>query len=349
MGHGLLEDAPVAQGSSFSVTVPTRNRPLQLRACLEALARAREIEPFTVHVCDSSTRSLQAEVADICRAFPFTELDRHDGATPAAARNVCARVARSDLIVTVDDDVFVEPEAIKRLVDAYRRADGPRVVAGMIRFGEGWGNPGTMRRIGYGRALRSGERTSYLLTGLLLYPRAYALAWPWNERVTTKEDLFMSALWRRHGIRLLHEESARATHQGIPKRHDADEQANHIYVNLFDAAIANPDPLRAAGYELLGFAAGARVYGRSFAGFQRYLRAWAEGHRALLRDRHELRALCECRLPAATAEGGGTGPAAAPAHGAKRRASGGALWPLGPANGRAATTSPIPAEQVDVP
>ena len=58
---------------------------------------------------------------------------------------------------------------------------------------------------------------------------------------------------------------------------------------------ANPALLRATAYELLGFAAGAKLYCRTPGGALRFVRAWAKGHRAFVRDRHELSALCKAR------------------------------------------------------
>jgi glycosyltransferase involved in cell wall biosynthesis len=279
----------------FSVTVPTRNRPKQLRRCLQSLAAAREQADFTAFVCDSSTDPLaRAEVIALCETFRFVELHHHCGTTRAAARNTCVRVARSQLIVTVDDDVYVEPDAVTRLVDAYLNGSGPRAVCGSMDIGGTWSTPVVMRHIGYGRSALPGESPSFLPTGFLVYPRAFALVWPWNERVSTQEDQFMGALWRRHGIQLLHEPAARAVHEGVPC---PKVQDSRIYVNLFDALIAGRDPLRAVAHELLGFAAGAKLHCRSPRGTLRFLCAWAKGNRAFMRDRHELRALCETVSP----------------------------------------------------
>ena len=280
----------------LAVTIPTRARPAKLRRCLEALAVARERTGFTVDVCDSTPqRSLRAEVAAVCHEFTFVELHRHVGATRAEARNVCLRVARADLLVTVDDDVYVEPDAIDLLVDAYRRGSGPRVVAGSMQIEHERTGPRVTRHIGYGRPAAPGESPDFVLTGLLLFPRALAAAWSWNERVPSQEDRFMCALWRRHGVRMLHEPAARAFHDGVPHE-TLEDQESHIYVNLFDALIANPSPLRAAAYELLGFAAGAKLHCRTPDGARRFLRAWARGHRSLLRDRAELAEMCNPAL-----------------------------------------------------
>jgi glycosyltransferase involved in cell wall biosynthesis len=286
----------------LSVTVPTRNRPEKLERCLATLGRARECIDFRVYVCDSSTvpRTRQ-EVADVCNAFDFVELRPHDGATAAAARNSCVRAARSDLVLTVDDDVYVEPDAVLRLLQAYERGNGRRVVAGSIWLSDNWTTPVVMRSIGYGRAARVGEVPSFLLTGLLLYPRAFAIAWPWHEKISRHEDRFMGALWRRHSVRLYHEPRARATHDGPARIEHVDVVESHVYVNLFDALIANPNAAQALAYQLLGFAAGAKLHCRRPGTATRYVKAWLQAYRAVFQDRHHLRALCATRPPPAAA------------------------------------------------
>jgi glycosyltransferase involved in cell wall biosynthesis len=282
---------------ALCVTVPTRNRPTQLRRCLEALARARASLDFTVCVCDSSAGPGRREaVMAVCEDYSFVELHFHDGSTRAAARNVCTEVAGSELIVTVDDDVYVEPDAIELLLAAYRQGSGPRVVAGSLKIGERWTGPRAMRQIGYGRPVRPGEKPSFVLTGLLLYPRELALMWPWSERMPDKEDVFMSVLWRRHGVDLMYEPMARATHEGVPAN-SLSGQDSHIYVRLFDTVVAAPAPRRAIAHELLGFAAGMKLYGRTPRGAVDFLRAWGRGHRAFIRDYRELRALCAAPAP----------------------------------------------------
>jgi glycosyltransferase involved in cell wall biosynthesis len=290
-----LQSAGASSWSRLSVTVPTRDRPAKLSRCLASLAAAQERTEFTAFVCDSSTsEETRAQVAAACAAFPFVELYRHGGGTRAAARNVCVQVARSDLIVTVDDDVYVEPDTIELLLEAYEAGSGPRVVAGTMRMEDRWTGPEVMRRIGYARPALPGEVPSVVVTGLLLYPRLLGLRWEWNERVPAYEDLFMSALWHHHGVQLLHEPRARAVHDGVPHA-GVDEQESHIYVNLFDALITRRAPLRASAVELLGFAAGAKLYCRRPRSAARYLCAWGRGHRALIRDWRELRALCEAQ------------------------------------------------------
>jgi glycosyltransferase involved in cell wall biosynthesis len=240
---------------------------------------------FLAYVGDSSdTEKTCAEVRTVCAKFDFVRYHFHNGKNAAAARNFCAKVADVDLIISVDDDVYVEPDAIKRLVDAYHAARGARVVAGSVAWGDDWSTPVIMRSIGYGRKVIPGEPPSFLLSAFFIYPRTFALTWPWNERIRTSEDRFMGALWRSKGIQLLYEPRARAFHDQEHNTYDVTEQESHIYANLFDAFIANPNMVRLLSYEILGFAAGAKLYFRKPHSALAYIRAWVRGHKALWRD-----------------------------------------------------------------
>lgn len=286
--------------SRVCVTVPTRNRPEKLERCLEALADARREIDFPVHVIDSSSDdSLRWEVAHTCSRFEFVELHRHEGETIASARNACLRAADRELIVTVDDDVYVLPDAITRLLDAYDSSSGLRVVAGSIGWGGQWSSGVVTRRIGYGRRALPGEEASFLLTGLLLYPRELGIAWPWHETVTRREDRIMGAVWRRHGVQQLHEPTARALHDGEPHGDELDSVESHFYACLFDSLVADRGAVATLGHQLLTFAAGAKRHFRGPVRTTRYTRLALRAYRNYRRDWPALAALCE--LPPAPA------------------------------------------------
>lgn len=278
--------------SSVSVVVPTRNRPEKLKRCLSALAQARALIAFEAYVGDSSdTAPVRKAVQTVCEEFAFVHLHHHTGKNVAAARNFCAQMAPTELLVNIDDDVYVEPDAILRLFEAYQRGQGWRVVAGSVAWGDEWSAPGIKRLIGYCRKVHPGELPSFLIGAFFLYPRALALALPWNERIRRTDDIFMGALWRCKGVSLLFEPRARAFHD---EQHNADgvkDQESHIYANLFDALLANPNVPRALAYEFLGFAAGAKIYFRHPKTAWEYVAAWYRGHRALVRDWGYLKAL----------------------------------------------------------
>lgn len=284
--------------TTLAVTIPTRNRPKKLHRCLVALKIARRQVNFLAYVCDSSdTEKTCAEVRAVCAQFDFVQYSFHEGKNAAAARNYCAKVAEADLLISVDDDVYVEPDSIKRLVDTYHGACGARIVAGTVAWGDNWSTPVIMRLIGYGRKVVPGEIPSFLISAFFIYPRVFALAWPWNERIRTSEDRFMGAMWRSKDIQLLYEPQAKAVHDKERSTYDVAEQESHIYANLFDTLIASPNLVRFLSYEILGFAAGAKLYFRKPHTALAYIRAWVRGHTALWRDWEFLKQYRQLPMP----------------------------------------------------
>ncbi len=108
---------------TLSVVVPLHDAPEHLRACLEGLRR--------------STAAHELILADDASSDPATlELVRQSGARsvrlernrgPAAARNAGALLAQGELLVFVDSDVVVHPDALARLQAVL--AGDPAVVA----------------------------------------------------------------------------------------------------------------------------------------------------------------------------------------------------------------------------
>lgn len=282
---------------SLEVVIPTANRPEKLGRCLTALAKARQEWPFSVLVCDSSDDERRDAVLAVCAEHSFVTVRLHAGRNVAAARNACARFATADVLVNVDDDIRVDPDAIVELARGYVESPTPSAIAGSVAWDGDYSRPVVMRYNGYGRSAHEGEQPSFLVGAFFAYPRALALALPWNERIRTSDDRFMGALWRSHGVHLGYTPSARATHDHEHVTYDVDEQSSHVYANLFDAVLANPDPGRALSYELYGFLVGARLHCRTPAAARRYLAAWWRGNRALVRDRRYLRQLVRTTLP----------------------------------------------------
>jgi glycosyltransferase involved in cell wall biosynthesis len=291
--------------ASVAVVIPTRSRPDRLERCLDSLAIARRQTSCPVYVCDSSpTEAERAAVSAVCAKFPWVRLSVHDGRNVAAARNACAAAATENLLVNVDDDLELEPGALDRLLARYASAAGRRVVGGSVFWGEGWSAPVKKRAIGYGRPALDGEAPDFIIGAFFLYPRSFALAWPWNERIDKADDIFMGALWRSHGVQILFEPDARAHHDELPLSSDPErlaqtvrDQRSHVYSLLFDALIANPSARRALSYETLGFLASAKLYMRRPNLALPFLYNWIVGHLRLIADYSYLRRLVRKDLP----------------------------------------------------
>ena len=283
----------------LAVVVPTRDRAARLAVCLEHLAAARGDLDFPVYVVDaSSTPATRAETAEACSRFDFVRLHHHNGQGVAAARNECARVADADLIVNVDDDVYVEPPAIQRLLERHASGSGWRVTAGSVAWGDSWSQPRVTRRIGYGRSARPGEEPHFVVGAFFLFPRALALACPWIESIPTADDRTIGSLWRTKGVAMLFEPDARARHDAVHHVYGVAELRDHFYAALFDAMIANPSVIQAVTVEAFGLPAGVKRFVRSFGSARALLRSWADAHVKLFRDRRYLRARVAEPLPA---------------------------------------------------
>jgi glycosyltransferase involved in cell wall biosynthesis len=274
---------------SIAVVIPTRDRPERLERCLAALAAARARCEFAVYVCDSSGHETFPQVAAVCEPHSFVRLVRHDRPGAAAARNVGTAHCTEELIVVLDDDVYVEPQAIAALAEAYLAGAGTRVIAGSVEWSHWRSRPLVSRAIGFSREASPGEEPELVVSALVMYPRALGAACPWNERLWPHDDLFASRLWRLAGARLDVAPAAVATHDEKQSQYPVAHAADLIYTNLFDAVFVRRSPLRLLGIELLGFAAACKHWVRGPASFLGLVGAWARGHAAFVRDLGHLR------------------------------------------------------------
>jgi glycosyltransferase involved in cell wall biosynthesis len=280
------------------VVIPTRDRPGRLRQCLRNVVRARSELAFSIHVVDSSTtESARALVADICGGQEDVALHWHDRSGVGAARNVCALMADAELLVNVDDDVYVEPEAIKRIVSKYEQGAGWRVVAGSVAWGDNWSSPAVIRAIGFGRPAKPGEVPDFVVGAFFAVPRALAIACPWIESVDTADDLIIGSLWRAKGVQMLFEPRARAVHDHRRQVYGVEVISDLVYSNMFNALIANPSLPRALSWEVLGFLSAAKRYFGSLPSAGALLRGWYKGHLQLAREWRALKAHVEAPLP----------------------------------------------------
>lgn len=101
---------------TFSVIVPTYNRPLQLWRCLQALSESKyPLDRFEVVVVDDgSTMPLWPVIAEFQAKLNIqfvTQLNRG----PAAARNTGARLANGRFLAFTDDDCVPHPVWLRQL------------------------------------------------------------------------------------------------------------------------------------------------------------------------------------------------------------------------------------------
>jgi GT2 family glycosyltransferase len=105
-----------------SVVVCTRDRPDDLRVCVEALTRL-DHPPLEVVVVDN--RPATSSTVDLVRAFPGVRYVREDRPGASAARNRGLREARGEVVAFTDDDAVPDPAWLGALLTGF---DDPLVL-----------------------------------------------------------------------------------------------------------------------------------------------------------------------------------------------------------------------------
>lgn len=105
---------------TITVVVPTYSRPETLSACLEALARLDyPRDRFDVIVVDDGSPAPVELSAKTAALGLRLQLQRQMNRGPAAARNLGARAACSEMVAFIDDDCEPHPGWLRALAEAY--------------------------------------------------------------------------------------------------------------------------------------------------------------------------------------------------------------------------------------
>ena len=136
---------PVAEGAeraaaTLSVIVPVYNDEAGLRQCLAALTASADPAVELIVVDDASTD----DSAAVAAARPVRLLRLPVNSGPAAARNSGAALARGDILMFVDSDVMVAPDAIARVSRLF--ASRPDVAAVFGSYDASPADPGVVSR-----------------------------------------------------------------------------------------------------------------------------------------------------------------------------------------------------------
>jgi GT2 family glycosyltransferase len=110
----------------FTVVVPTRDRPVQIRQCLEAL-RLQEMSDHEIVVVDDGSREEIDSIVSDFDPLPV-RLVHQRGSGPAAARNRGAYEANGEFLAFTDDDCTPRPDWLGQL--AVRCRNDPEQMVG---------------------------------------------------------------------------------------------------------------------------------------------------------------------------------------------------------------------------
>jgi GT2 family glycosyltransferase len=121
---------------TFAIVIPSRDRPAQLRRCLEAISHLEAPgDDFEVIVVDDGSREpYEPMLASFSKVLKLRGL-RCDGKGPACARNRGVKLSRAHFVALIDDDCVPAPDWLTRLGAVLRSQPdalaGGRVVNGI--------------------------------------------------------------------------------------------------------------------------------------------------------------------------------------------------------------------------
>lgn len=105
----------------ISVIVPAYNSADTLTLCLDALMTAKNISDFVeIWVVDDGSSD---DTVTIVSRYDVSVLSLASNSGPAAARNVGAKHANGDILVFIDADVAVAPDALQRIANYFQHDD----------------------------------------------------------------------------------------------------------------------------------------------------------------------------------------------------------------------------------
>jgi GT2 family glycosyltransferase len=125
---------------TFSVIIPTKNRPDDLDLAVQSLFRQTTIPRGLVIVDQSETAESERRIEQLCGEAPerirtsvsLSYIRDRAIAGSSAARNRAMEVAQGDIWVFLDDDVELEENFLEELLDVYRRYPDVDGVSGII-------------------------------------------------------------------------------------------------------------------------------------------------------------------------------------------------------------------------
>ena len=117
-----------------AVVVATKDRPAMLRECLESILRGA-VKPERLIVVDNASAS--SETAELVREFakqePSVHYVREDEPGLARAHNAALPYVNSPVVAFTDDDVVVDEQWLKRIVQAFAGDESVACVTGIDR------------------------------------------------------------------------------------------------------------------------------------------------------------------------------------------------------------------------
>jgi GT2 family glycosyltransferase len=273
-----------------------------LKRCLETLIDQQFVN-LQLIVADSSENNETKRIGEQYKQeFSSLIYIKHNKIGASAARNIISKSCKANLLIYLDDDVYLTKDCLNKLVHYFMELKQREnyILAVAVEFPNGLSLPGKLSRDGIGSPVAVDE-ADYLISALLLLPRRIFTRIFWNERLLHGyDDIFYCLNCKRAGFKLAFFNRVVATHD---KEYATRERASmvpeisyKVYTMLYKHIIVSPSILSFLILETYGFIRNLLWYLQPHISnpsliFQMVVSSvvrWFRGHYWFLRDIRDL-------------------------------------------------------------
>lgn len=124
---------------SFAVVIPTKNRLTDLLSAVESVVKQTRKTDELIVIDQSITNIAEGQITETLKGFPsikFKYIFNSNLTGLTAAKNVAVKIAESEVLLFIDDDIVLDPEFIEVLDRTYAQYPELSGVGGVVRLPE---------------------------------------------------------------------------------------------------------------------------------------------------------------------------------------------------------------------
>jgi len=246
-----------AKKYSVSVGIPTKNRKEKIVNCLKAL-KNQTFKDFNVIIVDGSEDD---ETKEVC--FQFSKVMNIvyiKSLKPAVsrARKLIAENCQSEILLYIDDDVYLLKDCISKLFDRYKNLKNRDnyIISGQIKYFGKLTTPLKMTPQGSGFPAPVAN-ADYFISALMFVTKAIYQSILWNERFVSWgfEEVLYFLMCKRYGVKLLWINSLMGIHDCAEQgsRLVMGTETNRVYTMLYKHIFEEPSIRNLLILESAGF------------------------------------------------------------------------------------------------
>lgn len=289
---------------SVCVGIPTKNRADKLKKCLAAL-KNQTFKNFYVIIVDGSEGE---ETKDVCSQFStFMEIVYIKSLKRglSKARKIIAENCQSEVLLYIDDDVYLFEDSISKLLDNYLnlKNKGNYIISGQIEYFGKLTTPIKLTAYGGGFPFPA-SKADYFIGALMFIPKAIYKNLHWNERFVSWgfEEVFYFLMCKRHHVKLFWIDSLLAIHDNehSKNRLDIGTETHRAYTMLYKHVFVEPSVSGLLILESVGFFRNLIINSISYLLSPEklvffifsYIYSWIKGHLWFLKDLKYFKSSC---------------------------------------------------------